>query len=374
MEQQGRQGIVWDLPVRLFHWLIVACFATSWLTREPMLIDVHAAAGYLLLALVAFRILWGFLGTPHARFSNFAYSPRATIAYVANAFRGRAPYFEGHNPAGSWSVYMMLAVMAGTAIAGTVTLAAMFALGPLDALVAWEWADASRDVHELLAYSLLVLVVLHLVGVLWSSRVHGEALTSAMVTGFKRHSDGTGIITPPRRGVGLAMAAAAATGILGYLTLVGFFDGYAAARMSAQPAKSRGASVWSRECDSCHFAYPANYLPPQANEALLADSGDHFGEDLGLSAGRMDELRRHARAFGDPNSWATSRLQRTAPRGAPSLRVTQSTFWKRAHEALVPQFAVRGSTRPHECDSCHVDAASGMFRPRLIHIPEQGSK
>jgi cytochrome b len=339
-----------------------------------MLIDLHAAAGYLVLALVAFRILWGFLGTPHARFSNFAYSPRATTTYVAKALRKRAPYFEGHNPAGSWSVFMMLTVIAATAIAGTVTLAAMFALGPLDALIAWQWADASRDIHELLAYSLLVLVVLHLMGVIWSSRVHGEALTSAMVTGFKRHSDGSGIVTRPRRGVGLAMAAAAIAGVLGYLASVGFFNDYAAARLSARPTRSATASVWSRECDSCHFAYPANFLPPRASEALLADSGDHFGEDLALSAGRLDELRRHAKAFGDPNSWATSRLQRTAPRGAPSLRVTESAFWRGAHEGLVSQFSARAFTRPHECDSCHVDAASGMFRPRLIHIPEQVSK
>jgi cytochrome b len=373
MNQQDRPILVWDLPVRVFHWLIVACFATSWLTREPMLIDLHAAAGYLVLALVAFRIWWGFLGTPHARFSNFAYAPRATLAYISGAIRRRAPYFEGHNPAGSWSVFLMLTVMAATALAGSITLAGMFALGPLDSLVSWPWADVSRDIHELLAYSLLALVVLHLGGVLWSSRVHGEDLASAMVSGFKRHADGTGNVTELRKGTGLALAATAIAGAISYLAFVGFFDGYATLRKMAA-RNTTPASVWSRECDSCHFAYPANYLPARANEALLAGQRDHFGEDLALGESRLQELRQHARAFSDPATWATSRLQRTAPVGAPSLRVTESSFWRRTHAGLGAQFATRGFTRPHQCDSCHIDAASGMFRPQLIHIPEQETK
>lgn len=169
---------VWDLPVRLFHWLMAFSFAGAYLTAE---VDqwrlVHVTLGYTMAALVCFRILWGFFGTAYARFSSFVRGPRATLAYVRSMFSGRPQHFIGHNPAGAVAIMSMLAI--AIVLAGSGWL--------LYTERAGEWME---DAHELIANLMLVVVLVHIGGVLAASLMHRENLAKAMITGRKRAEAG----------------------------------------------------------------------------------------------------------------------------------------------------------------------------------------
>lgn len=186
---------VWDPFVRIFHWTLVIAFATAWLTADELQ-PVHEFAGYAVAALVGFRLIWGFVGSRYARFSQFVRGPAATLSYVGDIAKGRERRFLGHNPAGAAMVVALLVTLSGTAFTGWLMEEpgrAETAARQLQ-LVAPAFADDDDDesesplkeVHETLANAMLLLIALHLGGVALASYRHRENLVRAMVTGRKR--------------------------------------------------------------------------------------------------------------------------------------------------------------------------------------------
>jgi len=167
---------VWDPLVRIFHWSLVAGFAIAWLTGDELK-GVHNAAGYIVMGLVGFRVLWGLVGTRHARFSDFVRRPAAVVGYLMDMVRGRAPRHLGHNPAGGAMIVALLAAVAVISATGIMMTT--------DAFWGVEWVE---ELHEGSVNFALVLVALHLLGVLFASLEHGENLVRAMITGRKRES------------------------------------------------------------------------------------------------------------------------------------------------------------------------------------------
>ncbi|MCC7217018.1 MAG: cytochrome b/b6 domain-containing protein [Burkholderiales bacterium] len=173
--------LVWDLPVRVFHWLLALSFAGAFLTAESERVrDVHVALGYTFMGLVAFRLLWGAIGSRHARFASFAYGPKAVLAYLASLARRRPVHYAGHNPAGGWAIFAILALGIATAASGYAVYT--------DAGGRWM-----ESLHEGAANALLALAILHVVAVVLSSVLHRENLVTAMITGFKAGDASEGI-------------------------------------------------------------------------------------------------------------------------------------------------------------------------------------
>lgn len=196
---------VWDPVVRVFHWSLVASVAIAWLSAEEVS-SLHEAAGYAVGGLVAVRLLWGIVGSRHARFASFLRGPAATLGYLADILRGRERRYLGHNPAGAAMILALLVTLSGTVATGWLLEdpARQAALPDLPQLVAPAFADddgdddddegrafgarseAIEDLHEALANMLLVLIALHVGGVILASVRHRENLARAMVTGAKR--------------------------------------------------------------------------------------------------------------------------------------------------------------------------------------------
>ena len=165
--------LVWDVPTRVFHWLLALSFAGAFLTAESERYrDVHVMLGYAVLGLVAFRLVWGVVGSRYARFWSFAYGPRSVLTYVKSLLTGSPQHYLGHNPAGSWAIYALLAL---SLLAGASGYAAYSDIGG-------HWME---DVHEALANTLLGVVLVHVGGVLVSSLLHRENLVRSMLTGYK---------------------------------------------------------------------------------------------------------------------------------------------------------------------------------------------
>jgi cytochrome b len=178
---------VWDLPTRLFHWLIVALFAFSWWTAEYDHLDWHMWSGYGILTLVLFRIAWGFVGSATARFDNFLRGPRAFLAYGRHLFDRSAPATPGHNPMGGWSVLALLLLLL------TQTVLGLFAIdvdglesGPLNYLVSFDTGRAASHLHSLVFNLLLAFTGLHVVFIAFYLVYKRENLVSAMLVGAKR--------------------------------------------------------------------------------------------------------------------------------------------------------------------------------------------
>ena len=215
---QDNQVRVWDPFIRIFHWLLVIAFFTAYLTEgEPEWL--HAWAGYLIVGLLALRIIWGFIGSEHARFSSFVSSPGRILAYLRDNIRGRAEYYRGHNPAGGAMILAIILSLLITSGAGMVVLAGEEGEGPLagwlvatpemqsesassETRYAFEEEDeesheereheesalveTAEEVHEWFANLTLALVILHVLAVIVESIRERQNLIRSMFTGYKR--------------------------------------------------------------------------------------------------------------------------------------------------------------------------------------------
>lgn len=176
MSDLNVKTLVWDLPTRMFHWLLVVSFVGAFATGESeRLRGLHLLLGYSAAGLVAFRLLWGLVGTLHARFASFPLSPRAVVDYLRSLLALSPRHYFGHNPAGSWAILAMLALLIATAVTGW---AQAVEIGP-------RWVE---DLHEGLANATVALVVVHVAAVALSSLLHRENLVRAMFTGYKSGS------------------------------------------------------------------------------------------------------------------------------------------------------------------------------------------
>jgi cytochrome b len=187
--QQGAAGArylyVWDGFVRLFHWTTVATFTVAYLTEDELL-TVHVWAGYILGLFLLARIIWGFIGSEHARFSDFIYGPVTSLRYVRDLILLRAKRYLGHSPGGGTMVILLLVFLTATVVTGLLVLGGDQQAGPLAGMLSRETGESLEEVHEIFANVTLVLVFFHVGAVILASIVHRENLVRAMITGFKR--------------------------------------------------------------------------------------------------------------------------------------------------------------------------------------------
>lgn len=203
---------VWDICVRFTHWIVALGFFVAYLTEDEAL-PLHVWAGYVVGALVFLRILWGFIGTKHARFTDFVFGPQKVISYILDLVLFRAERYLGHSPAGGamtialwlgllavvWSGLELYAVEEGAGpLAAVSSQADQVSSKASDALVLVRSDDddenkgenkpdsAWKDIHEALSNFVLLLVLLHIAGVTLASLVHRENLPRSMLTGMKR--------------------------------------------------------------------------------------------------------------------------------------------------------------------------------------------
>jgi cytochrome b len=203
--QQGENKAVpvWDIPVRLFHWTLVLLIAFSWLSSEMDWMTWHMYSGYTILTLILFRILWGFVGSTHARFSDFIYGPRALIAYIKTLPSRTAAKFAGHNPLGGISVVLILLCVLAQAGTGLFANDDIINEGPLFKHITKELSDWLTTIHKYNFNVLLALIGVHVAAVLYYLIYKSENLVKPMFTGRKHLP--AGAVPATMRSVGLAV-------------------------------------------------------------------------------------------------------------------------------------------------------------------------
>ena len=204
--------LTWDIPTRLFHWLFAGSFVGAFVIAEVAGDDsaafpLHMLLGGVLALLVVLRVVWGLVGSRWARFGSFAFGPGAVLDYLRGALTGTAPRYAGHNPGTAWAVGAMLAIGLGLAVTG-----AMMGTG----------GEVFEELHELLAWSMVAVVVGHLAGLALHTVRHRENIGLSMVTGRKLGAPADAI---PRAHAFAGLALLGLTGAWAY----GLVDGYDAA-------------------------------------------------------------------------------------------------------------------------------------------------
>lgn len=183
----GRKAKVWDWPTRFFHWSLAASFAGAFVTDRlgASYFVYHLWFGYAVIVLVIFRVIWGFVGTRHARFHNFVQGPRGVLRYVSAVGRGLRTRYAGHNPLGALMALALLFALGVQAALGLFGDDEIFNAGPLAGLVGKETSLALTSLHRKIFYVIAAAVGVHVVAVLVHVTIKGEPLIRAMVTGHK---------------------------------------------------------------------------------------------------------------------------------------------------------------------------------------------
>ncbi|MBP0445512.1 cytochrome b/b6 domain-containing protein [Roseomonas sp. SSH11] len=177
---------VWDGWIRLFHWGLVALIGFSWWSAETGRLDWHILSGEVILALLLFRLAWGFLGSDTARFSRFLRSPVEGLRHLRHLHRREPDTEIGHNAAGGWMVLVLLGLILAQAVSGLFTDDGILARGPLARSVSPGLADSARSLHFLVFDLVLIAIGLHVLAVLAYAVLKRHDLVRPMVTGFKK--------------------------------------------------------------------------------------------------------------------------------------------------------------------------------------------
>jgi cytochrome b len=214
-----RRVPVWDLPTRVFHWAIVALVIALYVSQRVNRMDLHVAAGETLLALLIFRILWGFCGAETALFRCIASSPGSALRHLFHLARREPDRTVGHNPAGAWMVFVLLGLLLGETLSGLYTNNDVANDGPFTEIVPAPVANAISDLHTILWDMLLGAIALHLMAVLAYFILKRQNLVGPMLTGAKRLPRDV----PVPRFASLALALLLAAGSAGAAALMANF-------------------------------------------------------------------------------------------------------------------------------------------------------
>lgn len=351
----GAEVEVWDPLVRVLHWTLVAAFAVAFATGDEVMI-LHRWAGYLMLGIVGVRLVWGLIGTRHARFADFVRGPGAVKAYLRTLLSGHPQRYLGHNPAGG---AMIVALLATLLVGGSGLLTDN--PGRLGAVFG--------EVHEVLANAMLGFVLLHVAGAVVSSLLHRENLVRAMISGRKPAGEDAGPVSRSRAtrtigGVLLLAAALAASGA-------------AVASMGGKVMAKRALAIpetYAEACGECHDAYHPSLLPAASWQEVTDTLPDHFGEDASLDAATRAAVTAFLAGHA-AESWDTVPSYRFRAVAADEpRRMTATAYWRDSHHELPEAvFALRSVGSKVNCSACHEDAGGGGFRKSRIAIPSDES-
>ncbi len=369
----ARSGGVWDLGVRLFHWALVASVSgaliTGFVAPRPWL-DLHLVFGGIITTLIVYRLVWGFTGTTYARLASFVVAPWTALNYAVALLRGRAPHHIGHNPLGATMIIALGSAIIALSATGLIALGGVLKDGPLAPITSYAAGITAKGTHEALAFALLTLIAGHLIGIFVESLRTHENLVRSMISGQKRLPDES--IHYPKRHAWPKLTAAV---VLALGTTAAIAITTASQQWPHGVSTAALDATYVKECAACHTAYHPSLATKPAWTLLMADLGNHFGDNAELDPA----LEKAITAYLSANSAETADTQAAhivrGPDDGTRLRITDAKAWRQIHTNIaVDVFASKPVSGKHNCAACHADAASGLFKPRSIAIPKEPSK
>ncbi|MFQ5442182.1 MAG: cytochrome b/b6 domain-containing protein [Thermodesulfobacteriota bacterium] len=379
---------VWDIPTRVFHWLLAFAYLSVFLTsRSESLLDYHTTAGYLALGLVVFRIVWGFAGTRYSRFSEFVKGWREVRSFLAKALSREPIRYIGHNPAVAWVILLMLTVTVVVTVTGVITYGGEEGLGVWAGYFTFEMAAYAKPVHTYLAYFAVFLIAVHISAALFHDFILKENIIASMFTGTKEDEGGWSIsysraMKTPEKGHPLArLSVWIIVTVMASLALVylppEYGEGYRVPIVRDQSGawvELHENELWREECaTSCHGAFSPTLLPAESWRMIMANLDDHFGDDASLDEESEAEILEYLLASPAERSRteASRKILKSITPGMVYMRVTETPYWKRKHSDIGGDVYKRSSiVSRSNCKACHPGSDAGSFEDADIRIPD----
>lgn len=379
---------VWDIPTRLFHWCLVAAFTAAYFTSgSEWYLEYHTIAGYCALALIAFRLFWGFAGNRHARFSSFLKGWREVKIYILNTIDFNPPRYIGHNPAGGWMIMVIIVVTTVLTLTGVITYSGEENRGPLAGLFSYDAGLYARAIHAVLADFIIILIVFHISAALFHDFFLRENIILSMFTGTKedkstwrerlshtKPGEGRSVI----RLVIFIVITLLAGAALKFLPPEGGGGRSPMEEPTIVDAKGNKSQVipnenWKAECASaCHGAFHPTLLPASSWKRVIANLEEHFGDDASLDDETTEEILRFLLSASAEYSRteASQKILRSIRKGDIPVRITDTPYWIRKHREITDDVYSRGTVvSKSNCVACHPGADVGSFEDEDIHIP-----
>lgn len=363
--QIQKPTLVWDLPLRLFHWSmvgVVVIAAISGFLAPEWWLDLHIIVGFALSILLTFRIAWGFLGNQYSRFKNFPLTFSGVRQHLHTIIHKESHDYVGHNPVGAWMIIVLLLVLALLVATGLMVLGGQENLGPLASATPFHLGDLAGKAHQIAAWGLVGAVIIHLLGVFVETRIFRHPVLRAMITGEKMTA------RPPNAPTGTLAFKGSAL----FLAISVVLLGGGSILANNPPSGWRAVQVpeaYSSECGDCHHAYHSSLRSKEAWSAMVMNLSDHFGEDASLD----EETAKIINSYLKENSaetFDTEVAQRVGRTNSISLRMTDTPYWKQRHQDIKGAvFRLSAVKSKVNCVACHKDAASGQFDDIKIHLP-----
>ena len=360
--------LVWDLPTRLFHWLLVASVSFALATglfAPKWWVGRHIWAGYIVGALLIFRTIWAFHGSEFSRLRSFLYPPRQAMQHLRGMLDRRQTHHLGHNPAGAMMIFALIAILALIVATGFFVQGGFVKQGAFAGFVSYAVGDGMRGIHQLLAYLLLAMIAAHVAGVLVGSWLFKERLIGAMIDGEK---------PAPATADGASPSPSRPLPAILWLTAIGGLFAIALSLLWRVPPLGVPAmpanQAMLEECGACHHTFHPSLLPRASWAKMMANLTDHFGEDASLTAAKRDEIAAYLELYA-AEAWDTSAAHRFSVISADQpMRITATPAWQRIHRRLDAAVFKRPAIKTKiNCIACHRDADSGRFDPQAIALP-----
>ncbi|NQU63278.1 MAG: cytochrome b/b6 domain-containing protein [SAR324 cluster bacterium] len=371
---------IWPGIVRIFHWSLViavtAAYAIAWLEKEEQL-PFHVVIGFFTLALVIWRIGFGWSGPYFLRFRNFVVSPRELFSYLKMLAKRQPPISVGHPPPAGWMIVMFMVNIVVISFSGFLLLngeerrSAGF-------LISRESGELFRLIHQWSSWALLAMIFAHVCGVLNDSFLHRVNLIQAMFTGskpvpesiFKTYQS----LNQPGTATGYGRVLLVCI-LVGIMALASQQSGLFINKFPPSLVLGDNGKIWQQECGSCHQLYHPSLLPVRSWERMMAELGDHFGDDASIKESKnraiTDFLKQQAAENAD--SEAAFKFSRSIAKSDAPIAITETPYWVHKHTLIKPEVYKRASIKTKaNCLACHEDAAEGGFEDDNVKTPEAG--
>jgi len=362
-----KQVSVWDLPVRIFHIsliIVVLALLTTGFFAPAWWFSIHELLGYALVGLMSFRIVWAWVGSEYSRFNRLKLSIKSLRSWFSKMLNSESVDDIGHNPPGSWMIItffilLIIMILTGYFIQGSENLT-----GLTTVITRYSHSVILVWLHKVTAWILLIAIALHVFSVILHDVILKHALIKSMITGYKQVPGNTPPLTRPKPfGIFWALAVALSITLFIANTHTENSDRWYDISLSKQ------YDTYANECSDCHFLYHPSLNTKRQWSAMLSSLENHYGEDASLSPESLEHLIKF---FNDNNqSHFDTRISvEIGQSESSSGRITDRKFWTETHSNLDDSlFKTPPVYSPANCDACHLDAESGLFRDQNIVLP-----
>lgn len=357
------QKLIWDLPLRVFHWAMVLTVTIAAVTGyffEEWWLDVHVYAGYSIGCLLAFRLIWGFIGSYYSRFHTYPLNIKSVISHLKNLMRGKSDPHTGHNPVGAWMIVVLLSCLTLLIITGVAVWGGQENQGPLAHLISYKVGDFSEDIHEVLANILMFTIAIHILGVFVETFVFNHPLVNAMITGKKSTTDAVARVTIWHTVRGAFVFTLIIAGVIYW----------GATAPSNSMAEIQTLPEYKQECGDCHPAYHPSLRTAASWQSIMNNLSDHYGEDASLDRQTMKEISTYLQA-NNAQSFDTEVAHKIGRHDTSSMRMTDTRYWQKKHDEIKENdFKHSAIGSKVNCNGCHQDADTGRYDDENIKLPK----